>query len=235
MNDNFNPDQYIKELKDIFEKNKNPDNAIQMKSYMRDKFEFYGIQATERREISRHLLRMENRPPKSKLDKVIKKLWSEEKRELHYFVLDLMQRYQKKYKVEDIGLMEYMVVNNSWWDTVDITAKKIIGSYLKIYPEYKIEYVDKWIKSDNIWLQRTAILFQLGYKEETDQKLLFKIIERLKDIDEFFIQKAIGWALRAYSYKKPEVVKAYIKNNELSNLSTREGLKAIKRNEKKDK
>jgi len=235
MNDNFNPDQYIKELKDIFEKNKNPDNAIQMKSYMRDKFEFYGIQATERREISRHLLRMENRPPKSKLDKVIKKLWSEEKRELHYFVLDLMQRYQKKYKVEDIGLMEYMVFNNSWWDTVDITAKKIIGSYLKIYPEYKIEYVDKWIKSDNIWLQRTAILFQLGYKEETDQKLLFKIIERLKDIDEFFIQKAIGWALRAYSYKKPEVVKAYIKNNELSNLSTREGLKAIKRNEKKDK
>jgi 3-methyladenine DNA glycosylase AlkD len=131
--------------------------------------------------------------------------------------------------------MEYMVVNNSWWDTVDITAKKIIGSYLKIYPEYKIEYVDNWIKSDNIWLQRTAILFQLGYKEETDQKLLFKIIERLKDIDEFFIQKAIGWALRAYSYKKPEVVKAYIKNNELSNLSTREGLKAIKRNEKKDK
>ncbi|MGM0446431.1 MAG: DNA alkylation repair protein, partial [Bacillota bacterium] len=126
MSDNFNPDQYIKKLKDIFENNENPANAEQMKSYMRDKFEFYGIQATERREISRHLLRMENRPPKVKLDKVVEKLWSEEKRELHYFAVDLLQRYQKEYEVQDIELMEYMVVNNSWWDTVDTTAKKII-------------------------------------------------------------------------------------------------------------
>lgn len=235
MSDSFNTDQYINELKNIFKKHEIPENAVQMKSYMRDKFDFYGIQATERRKISRHLMRMENRPPKSKLNKVIKKLWSEEKRELHYFAMDLMQRYQKQYKKEDIDLMEYMIKNNSWWDTVDTTAKKIIGSYLKKYPEYKIEYTNKWIESNNIWLQRTALLFQLGYKEDTDQELLFNIIERLKDIDEFFIQKAIGWALRDYSYTEPKVIKNYIKNNELSNLSTREGLKALKRMEKKNK
>jgi len=235
MNDSFNTNQYINELKSIFEEHKNPENAKQMKSYMRDKFEFFGIQATDRRKISRHLMRMENKPPKSELDRVIKTLWSEEKRELHYFAMDLMQRYQKQYKKDDIKLMEYMIINNSWWDTVDTTAKKIIGSYLKKYPEFKIKYTDKWIDSNNIWLQRTALLFQLGYKEDTDQELLFDIIKRIKDIDEFFIQKAIGWILRDYSYTEPEVVKDYIKNNELSNLSTREGLKALKRIEKKNK
>src|SRR6056297_509711 len=199
MNDSFNTKQYIKELKSIFEEHKNAENAEQMKNYMRDKFEFFGIQATERRKISRHLMRIESKPPKSELEKVVKLLWSEKKRELHYFAMDLMQRYKKQYKKDDIKLMEYMITNNSWWDTVDITAKKIVGSYLKKYPEFKIRYTDKWIDSNNIWLQRTALLFQLGYKEDTDQELLFNIIKRLKFIDEFFIQKAIGWILRDYS------------------------------------
>mgnify|MGYP006307548385 FL=1 len=104
-------------------------------------------------------------------------------------------------------------------------AKNLVDPYFKKFPEKKDKYIKKWIQSDNIWLQRSCILFQLAYKEDTDVELLFDIIIRLKDIDEFFIQKAIGWALRQYARIEPKVIKDFVKNNELSSLSEREALK----------
>ena len=229
MVNDFSVEDYIEKLEDVFNKHSDKDNAVQMEKYMRNKFDFYGLHAKQRRELSRHLQKLDNRPPPSQLSQVIIKLWSKDKRELHYFAMELFERFKKDFRIGDIKLMVYMIENKSWWDTVDFISKKLVGKYFKTYPQFRDEFNAKWLKSNNIWLQRTALLFQLGYKEETDSKLLFNNIKKLKDIDEFFIQKAIGWSLREYSRTAPKKVERFIENDELSSLSTREGLKVIKK------
>lgn len=232
MVNDFSVKEYIEELEEIFEKHADKEKAIQMGKYMRNKFDFFGLHAKQRRKLSRHLQKTDNRPPHSQLGQVIIKLWSKDKRELHYFAMELFERFKADFRIGDIKLMVYMIENKSWWDTVDFISKKLVGKYFKTYPQFKAEFNNKWIKSNSIWLQRTALLFQLAYKEETDSELLFKNIKKLKDIDEFFIQKAIGWSLREYSRTDPEKVDNFIKNNELSSLSTREGMKVIKKKQK---
>ena len=236
MVNDFSVDEYIDEIKSIFNDNADKDKAVQMKKYMRDQFEFFGLQAAERRKLSKELKKKGNRPPHASLSQVIIKLWSEDERELQYFAMELFERYKNDFRIGDIKLMAYMIENKSWWDTVDFIAKKLVGEYFKTYPQFRDEFIKKWLASDNMWLQRTTLLFQLAYKKETDQKLLFSNIKRLKGIDEFFIQKAIGWSLREYSRTAPNIVKDFIEKNELSNLSRREGLKLInKKKEKKNK
>jgi len=234
MVNDFSADDYIKKVKEVFEQNKDEDKAVQMEKYMRNKFEFYGIQAKERREVSKKLQKIKNRPPHAQLSQVIIKLWSADQRELQYFAMELFERYKNDFRIGDIKLMVYMIENKSWWDTVDFIAKKLVGEYFKEYPQFRDEFINKWLTSNNIWLQRTSLLFQLAYKEDTDETLLFSNIKRLKEIDEFFIQKAIGWSLREYSRTAPKKVEEFINNNKLSNLSSREGMKVIKKNKEKD-
>ncbi len=234
MVNDFSADDYIKKVKEVFEQNKDEDKAVQMEKYMRNKFEFYGIQAKERRELSKKLQKIKNRPPHAQLSQVIIKLWSADQRELQYFAMELFERYKNDFRIGDIKLMVYMIENKSWWDTVDFIAKKLVGEYFKEYPQFRDEFINKWLTSNNIWLQRTSLLFQLAYKEDTDETLLFSNIKRLKEIDEFFIQKAIGWSLREYSRTAPKKVEEFINNNKLSNLSSREGMKVIKKNKEKD-
>ena len=234
MVNDFSADDYIKKVKEVFEQNKDEDKAVQMEKYMRNKFEFYGIQAKERRELVKKLQKIKNRPPHAQLSQVIIKLWSADQRELQYFAMELFERYKNDFRIGDIKLMVYMIENKSWWDTVDFIAKKLVGEYFKEYPQFRDEFINKWLTSNNIWLQRTSLLFQLAYKEDTDETLLFSNIKRLKDIDEFFIQKAIGWSLREYSRTAPKKVEEFINNNKLSNLSKREGMKVIKKNKEKD-
>jgi len=204
-----------------------PEKAKEQKKYMRNKFEFFGIQAKPRRKATRKFMRKENRPVYEELETVVKKLWQKDEREYQYFAAELVEKYKKEFNEDIIELLEYMITHKSWWDTVDQIAKKLVGSYFKKFPEKKEVYIKKWINSDNIWLQRSCILFQLGYKEDTNVDLLFDIILRLKDIDEFFIQKAIGWALRQYARIEPEVIRTFVKDNELSSLSKREALKHL--------
>ena len=234
MVNDFSADDYIKKVKEVFEQNKDEDKAVQMEKYMRNKFEFYGIQAKERREVSKKLQKIKNRPPHAQLSQVIIKLWSADQRELQYFAMELFERYKNDFRIGDIKLMVYMIENKSWWDTVDFIAKKLVGEYFKEYPQFRDEFINKWLTSNNIWLQRTSLLFQLAYKKDTDETLLFSNIKRLKEIDEFFIQKAIGWSLREYSRTAPKKVEEFINNNKLSNLSSREGMKVIKKNKEKD-
>jgi len=219
--------EYVDKVKEIFEKNRNDKKAVKMKKYMRNKFEFYGIQAIKRRELSSNLQKKENRLNPSQLNRVVMKLWSEDERELHYFAMELLERYKNEFRIKDIKLMVHIIKNKSWWDTVDFIAKKLIGEYFNKHPKYRHEYIKKWIRSNNIWLQRTTLIFQLAYKDSTEQDILFSNIKKLKDIDDFFIQKAIGWALREYSKIEPNEVEKFINNIELSNLSKREGLKQI--------
>ena len=128
---------------------------------------------------------------------------------------------------EDIDLFEYMVTNKSWWDTIDYIAPKLIGNYFKKFPEHRELYIQKWIASNHIWLQRSAILFQLKYKSDLDMKFLERIILSLNNTDEFFINKAIGWVLREYSRTNPNWVVEFVKKIPLSNLSKKEALRLI--------
>ena len=217
--------EYLSKISKAFKKIADPEIAKNQKKYMRNKFDFFGIQATPRRKATRKFMRKENRPSYEELETVVKELWQKEEREYQYFALELVERYKKDFTEDIIKLFEYMITHKSWWDTVDQMAKNLVGPYFKKFPEKKDKYIKKWIQSDNIWLQRSCILFQLAYKEDTDVELLFNIIIRLKDIDEFFIQKAIGWALRQYARIEPKVIKDFVKNNELSSLSEREALK----------
>ena len=221
-------DDYINKVKKALEAEANPEDAIQQKSYMRDKFEFFGIKANPRRKATREFIKKDKRPEYGNLEDVVKRLWELPEREFQYFGQELVEQYRDDFDREIIGLLEYMIINKSWWDTVDMIAKKLIGSYIWKFSDQRSDYLSKWISSDNIWLQRTAILFQLGYKENTDIELLFEIINQLKYIDEFFIQKAIGWALREYSKIDGAIITEFINNNQMSALAEREALKRIK-------
>ena len=122
--------------------------------------------------------------------------------------------------------MEWMITNHSWWDSVDSTNSHVIGKFFLQFPEYIKPTTSKWNKSSNKWLQRMSILFQLMYKDKTDTTLLAKYIENCALEEDFFIRKAIGWALRAYAYTDAKWVKEFIKTHpHLSNLSKREALK----------
>ncbi|MGB6269221.1 MAG: DNA alkylation repair protein, partial [Olleya sp.] len=141
---------------------------------------------------------------------------------------ELAFKYIKTLDKNDITLFEFMVANKSWWDTVDFIAVKLIGAYFKVFPDSRKVYIDKWLTSNNIWLQRSALLFQLKYKEAIDEELLAYTINHLLDTKEFFINKAIGWILREYSRTNPEWVLDFVNKTDLNNLSKKEALRLIK-------
>ncbi|MBE9467999.1 MAG: DNA alkylation repair protein, partial [Bacteroidetes bacterium] len=149
-------------------------------------------------------------------------------REYQYFAQELLFLNHKQLEIEDIILFEFMIKNKSWWDTIDVISTKLVGEYFKIYPCQKIKYINSWLSSNNIWLQRSCVLFQLNYKDKLDKELLCYIINSLTGSDEFFINKSIGWILRSYSRINPEWVIDFVNKTELSKLSVREGLRLIK-------
>jgi 3-methyladenine DNA glycosylase AlkD len=121
-----------------------------------------------------------------------------------------------------------MLVTNSWWDSVDVLAKYLVGGYLNKYPEEKLKIIDHFSSAESMWLNRTAILFQLSYKTKTDFNLLKSECEKHKNSNEFFIQKAIGWALREYSKYNPKGVMDFVSIANLKPLSAREAIRNIK-------
>ncbi len=194
---------------------------------MRNLFEFYGVKTPIRRELQKTFLAKENIPDKSELEAIIRLLWDRPQRELQYFAQELVFKYYKDYDEKDISLFEDMITHKSWWDTVDFIAAKPVGKYFIKFPEQIGPCVQRWLSSEDIWLQRTALLFQLTYKEKTNTVLLTKVINSLTGTDEFFINKAIGWILRSYAKVNPEWVKKFVKQTTLHPLSKREALKNL--------
>lgn len=219
---------YIPTLLKEFKLNANNNIAIEQSAYMRHQFKFFGIKTTQRRALQQTFLANEMLPDKKELGGIISALWKQPQRECQYFAQELAFKYLKQIEKQDIELYEYMVVNQSWWDTVDFIATKLMGAYFKKFPEQRAIYVKKWLASGNVWLQRCALLFQLKYKEETDTTLLSDTINILLGSKAFFINKAIGWILREYSKTNPEWVITFAKNTALSPLSKKEALRLMK-------
>ncbi|MCX2678736.1 DNA alkylation repair protein [Galbibacter sp. EGI 63066] len=218
---------FVAYLEIEFKNNANPNIASEQKSYMKNQFEFYGIKAPERRKIQKPFFANEYLPPKENSAKIIKLLWDKPQREYQYFAQEFAFKYLKELENKDIELFEFLVLHKSWWDTVDFIAVNLIGYYFKKFPEQRTTYVRKWIESENIWLQRSALLFQLKYKEKLDTEILKFTIESLLGSKEFFINKAIGWILREYGKTNPQWVQEYVNELPLANLSKREALKIL--------
>ena len=208
------------------EENRNELLAESMSKYMQDKFRFLGIRGATRTEIYKKYF------PDARKTKIIdwdfvESCWNKEEREFQYVVVYYLKAMQKFLKREDISKLKYLIVTKSWWDTVDLLAK-VIGSLV-----IRIEGYDKimleWSKDSNIWLKRVAILYQLSLKDKVDEIILDKILVNNLGDNEFFINKAIGWALRDYSKFNPEWVREFIKKNKdnMANLSIREASKYI--------
>ncbi|KAB7707271.1 DNA alkylation repair protein [Bacillus aerolatus] len=212
----------------MLEEHRNPENAIAMEKYMKGLFPFIGIRAPERKQISAKWLKSVGLIPNESLRPFITELWEVPEREYQYIALDYLVKKKQHLAATDIDLLEYLIVTKSWWDTVDTIASHLVGELFLKYPHFITERGGEWLQSENVWLKRTMILFQLKYKGQTDEQLLFSIIERTAHIKEFFIQKAIGWSLREYSKTNPDAVVHFIESHNLSNLAVREGLKRIR-------
>ena len=208
------------------EENRNELLAESMSKYMQDKFRFLGVRGATRTEIYKKYF------PDARKTKIIdwdfvESCWNKEEREFQYVVVYYLKAMQKFLKREDISRLKYLIVTKSWWDTVDLLAK-VIGSLIiriKGYDQIMLE----WSKDSNIWLRRVAILYQLSLKDKVDEQILDNILVNNLGNSEFFINKAIGWALRDYSKFNPEWVREFIKKNKanMTNLSIREASKYL--------
>lgn len=221
------PQTYLHHVKSVFQQSGDPERAQGQMKYMRNQFEFYGLKAPEWMALAREIFRDQGFPQGAELEELVRLCYEDEYREIQYFATELVQRMLRKQPPEFIGLLEWMITTRSWWDTVDWLAK-LAGLHFQRYPHLTCPVTERWIESDNIWLQRSAILFQLTYKADTDIGLLFDYIRRRARSTEFFIQKGAGWALREFSKTDPEAVINFIAQTALPPLTKREGLKWLK-------
>lgn len=220
---------FITDLEKKMQQNCNRELAIPMENYMKNNFSYLGIKTDNRRELLKDVCQNHKLEIQNDFRTICWKLFQLKEREFHQCAIDiLMKEIKKKYILEDIQLIENMLTNNSWWDSVDTIAKYILGGYLNKFPDQIMAIIERFSNSNNMWLNRSAIIFQLSYKEKTNFDLLKSECEKHKDSNEFFIQKAIGWALRDYSRFNPNGVSEYVHSTNLKPLSKREALRNIK-------
>ena len=217
VNGNMKVEDIFQELKEVA----NPEDAIYMKAYMKDQFEFLGVKTPVRRKLSKVFFKKNS---SLAIDwKFIHQAWDNPYREMQYVVLDYLQLKQKALTPSDLPKIKKLAQTKPWWDTIDFLCRSV-GYICLHYPETK-KFVLEWSRDEDFWLRRLAIEHQLLQKEETDVQLLEQILINNLDQTEFFINKAIGWALRDYSKTNPDWVREFIEKykDRLSKLSIKEG------------
>lgn len=219
--------EHIPEIISIYESKRNPEIGEKMSAYMKHNFKFLGIPSPLRAELNKDIFARFGKMDIVDMEPLVWELWKMPEREYQYLALVLIDKVKKKLTPSHLEFLIELVLNKSWWDTIDAIAPNYIGYILLQYPELREDYVHNWVQSNNFWINRTALLFQLKYKKDTNFELLKSCIEPLKIQKEFFVKKAIGWALREYSKTDPGIVKEYISTANLQALSEKEGLKHI--------
>jgi 3-methyladenine DNA glycosylase AlkD len=215
-------------LTTVFPAAADPQRAVAARAYMRDQFPFLGIPAPQQRVLAREVLAGLARPTEADLDRVARACWERAEREYQYFACGWLRRHARICSAAFLDTARHLVVTKSWWDTVDALAAHLVGPLVTRHPRLA-STMDDWIRNDNLWLARTALLHQLGYKDATDEDRLFRYCLIRADHRDFFIRKAIGWALREYARTAPNAVRAFVRSHEarLSPLSVREALKHL--------
>lgn len=225
----FDEKEFVAGLRVSIAKNSNRQVAVAMAAYMRNQFEFAGVNAPMRTEILRKVSANFEKPTQGQIVKVMKMLWDVEEREFQMLACEFLNKNKKSLNASFVAThAKYFITKKSWWDSVD-SLRPAIGFVVSHNRELD-KVIFKWIESENIWLVRSALIHQLTLKESVDQAKLFKLCEIRESDTEFFIAKAVGWALRDYSYVSPTAVKRFVKEHpDLTSLAKREGLKAINR------
>ncbi|MFY7988257.1 MAG: DNA alkylation repair protein [Flavobacterium sp.] len=220
--------KFCSDLEADFRKLSNRKLAIPMENYMKNNFTYFGIKTEKRRAIFKSIYEQNKAEVKSNFRAIAWELFQMKEREFHQTAIDLLlKEFKKNFVLEDIQFIEKLIIMNSWWDSVDTISKYILGRYLLQFPSETLKVIEQFSNSENMWLNRSAILFQLSFKEKTNFEILKSECEKHKDSNEFFIQKAIGWALRDYSRFNPKGVEAYVNSTNLKPLSRREALRLL--------
>lgn len=205
------------------------EQAAAQRAYMRDQFPYLGIPTPARRKLSKAALRKVGtaaQPSTSDCVAVALRCWELPEREFRYFAIDYLVANVKYCESALLPTVRALITTDPWWDTTDPLATRVVGAMVAADSRLVGE-MDEWVRDQNIWIARTAILHQLHYKTATDEKRLFEYCTLQAAHPDFFIRKAIGWALREYAYTAPEAVRAFLARQELSPLSVREASKHL--------
>jgi 3-methyladenine DNA glycosylase AlkD len=218
----------LTELRDALTAVAVPADAAPMAAYMKDRFPFLGVKTPARRHASRPVISASKRAPIDEVVQLARELRAQPEREFHYVASDVLRANQQRLLARHLDDLEQFVVTDAWWDTVDALASPTIGTMARNHPEV-LATLDEWIDADDFWLARVAIIHQLRFGVDTDADRLFRYCSHRAGDEEFFIRKAIGWALREYAKADPDAVRTYVDDHrdDLSPLSRREATKHL--------
>ena len=211
----------LKELQNLA----NADDALAMKAYMRGRFEFLGVKTPARRKAAKAFFKKHGG---ADIDwRFVRQAWEHPFREMQYAALDYLETRKNLLRPGDLPQLKKLAQTKSWWDTIDF-LDRLAGGIIAGFPETR-PVILQWSRDEDIWLRRLAIDHQLLRKDQTDQHLLEQILVNNLNQTEFFINKAIGWALRDYSKTNPEWVKNFIRQHhgKMAPLSIREASKYL--------
>lgn len=205
-----------------------PARAAPMRAYMKDVAPFLGLTTPVRRALSRTVVEGTPRPDETDCTAVALRCWRLPEREYQYFAVDYLRRHARVLSSGFLPVARHLVSTTPWWDTVDLLAAHVVGALVAADPALKAD-MDAWIVDEDLWIARTALLHQLRYKERTDTERLFTYCLHQSGHPDFFIRKAIGWALREYAKTDPEAVRGFLarEKGRFAPLSVREALKNI--------
>lgn len=218
----------VAELRAALEAVAVPADVEAMEAYMKNNFRFLGVRSAAVRTTIKPFLAVARDIDGDPLIEFVHALWAEPEREFQYVGAIFTRRYAGRLDPSHLPDVEHFITTKSWWDTVDSLAAWTVGPLVRANPEL-VAVMDQWIEDDNMWLARTALIHQLGYKEDTDAERLFRYVTLQAGHKDFFIRKAIGWALRQYARIDPDAVRSFVaeQEDELSGLSKREALKHL--------
>jgi 3-methyladenine DNA glycosylase AlkD len=226
--------EFVALLRDALREQANPANAGPMQKYMKSAMPYLGIKSTPLALICREHFAVERLDGYQSWRDAVLVLWRDaEYREERYAAIALARHrfYGEYQQLKALSMYREMIVTGAWWDYVDNIAEYLVGGLLRGYPRQMGKTLRAWARGDDMWLRRSAIICQMHFKAETDLRLLYNCIEPSMESREFFLRKAIGWALRQYARIDAREVRRYVKANRsrLSGLSQREALKALER------
>jgi 3-methyladenine DNA glycosylase AlkD len=202
--------------------------AVGMHAYMRGRFHYLGIPTPPRRAAVKLLVRSFTPADAPTLRAAAAALWQMREREYQYIAVDLLARHASALTLTDLPWLLELAQQKSWWDSVDAIVK-VVGKIVRASGVRGKREMDRAIRADNLWVRRIAMLHQLGWRAGTDTVRLFRYADRLAPETEFFIRKAVGWALRDYAWHDWRAVEKYLAaaQDRLSPLTYREASKNI--------
>ena len=227
--------EYLETITNLLKTCENAEKAEGMERYMKNHFPFLGVPKPVRAEILNPILKEIKRAKMTEILPLVLALWDKPEREFQYVAMDILASVKLKWTEGLIVEIETFIRTKSWWDTVDMLATQMVGGYFQRFPTEKYSIITKWIEDEDKWINRSAILFQLKYKQKTDTDLLQKTILPHTASKEFFLQKAIGWVLREHSATDVEWVQHFLDTYPLKPLSIREAKRGVERSRLKNR